>query len=223
MDRYRYFIFKQKSMVVLGLFQITCATICIISGLIDVTFRKESALSKSKIPIWAGVFMGIPGIMALFASQKKNPILVNALIIASSFSCFTTLIVIVYSSVTLEYGEKYEGYSDRTSTHPVVAFVLDTFVKGANITMLIASLCSALVVLVIVYESSRSLPCCSCYDSVTGLEWLQANEDQPQTAELVCISHGQGDRIFNSPGKVLDVDEEEDDKITKPPPYMRLT
>lgn len=49
------------------------------------------------------------------------------------------------------------------------AFVLDTFVKGANITMLIASLCSALVVLVIVYESSRSLPCCSCYDSVTGL------------------------------------------------------
>lgn len=60
MDRYRYFIFKQKSMVVLGLFQITCATICIISGLIDVTFRKESALSKSKIPIWAGVVSSIP-------------------------------------------------------------------------------------------------------------------------------------------------------------------
>ncbi|XP_066488775.1 uncharacterized protein [Tiliqua scincoides] len=223
MDRYRYFIFNQKSMVALGLFQIICATICIMSGLIDVNFRKESALSKSKIPIWSGVFMGIPGIMALFSSQKKNPILVNALIIASSFSCFNTLLVIVYASVTLEYGEKYEGYSDRISTHPAVAFVLDTFVKGANITMLIASLCSALVVLIIVYESSRSLPCCSCYDSITGLERLQVNEDQLQTAELVCISHGQVDRMFNSPGKLPDLNEEADDEVSKPPPYIRLT
>ncbi|KAJ6668747.1 hypothetical protein lerEdw1_012230 [Lerista edwardsae] len=222
MDRYRYFIFNQKSMVALGLLQITCATICIISGLIDGTLRKETVLSKSKIPIWAGVFMGIPGIMALFSSQKKNPILVNALIIASAFSCFTTLIVIVYASVTLEYGEKYEGFSDGASTHPAMAFVLDTFVKGANITMLIASLCSALVVLIIVYESSRSLPCCSCYDSVTGLEWLQANEDQLQTTELVCISHGQVDRIFNSPGKLPDLNEEADFEETKPPPYIRL-
>lgn len=55
MDRYRYFIFNQRSMLILGLFQIACATVCVISGLIDGVVRKESALSKSKIPIWAGV------------------------------------------------------------------------------------------------------------------------------------------------------------------------
>ncbi|XP_061440930.1 uncharacterized protein LOC133364435 isoform X2 [Rhineura floridana] len=203
MDRYRYFIFNQKSMVLLGLFQIACATICIISGLIDGAFRRESALSKSRIPIWAGM--------------------VNAMIIASVFSCFTTLIVIVYASITLEYGEKYEGFNDLPSNHPAFAFVLDKLVEGANITILIVSIFSAFIVLIIAYVSCRSLPCCSCYDSVTGLEWLQSNEDQLQTAELVCISPGQADRIFNSPEKLPDLKMEADDEMTKPPPYIRLT
>ncbi|XP_053112899.1 uncharacterized protein LOC128327734 isoform X1 [Hemicordylus capensis] len=222
MDRYRYFIFNQKSMVVLGLLQITCATICTVSGLMDGAFRRESALSKSRIPIWAGVIMGVPGVMALFSSQKKNPILVNALIIASVFSCFTTLIVIVYASLTLEYGEKYKSFSDVPFHHPVLVFVLDKFIEGTNITILIASIVSVFIVLVIAYVSCRSLPCCSCYDSETGLEQLQFNDDQLQTAELVCISDGQTDTIFNSPVRLADLNEETDDEITKPPPYIRL-
>ncbi|XP_053112901.1 uncharacterized protein LOC128327734 isoform X2 [Hemicordylus capensis] len=202
MDRYRYFIFNQKSMVVLGLLQITCATICTVSGLMDGAFRRESALSKSRIPIWAGV--------------------VNALIIASVFSCFTTLIVIVYASLTLEYGEKYKSFSDVPFHHPVLVFVLDKFIEGTNITILIASIVSVFIVLVIAYVSCRSLPCCSCYDSETGLEQLQFNDDQLQTAELVCISDGQTDTIFNSPVRLADLNEETDDEITKPPPYIRL-
>ncbi|KAK9398859.1 hypothetical protein NXF25_013828 [Crotalus adamanteus] len=108
-------------MLILGLFQIACATVCVISGLIDGVVRKESALSKSKIPIWAGVFMSIPGIMALNSSQRKNPILVNATIITSVFSCFTTSTVILYASMTLEYGEKYEEW---TSYHSAIVVVL---------------------------------------------------------------------------------------------------
>ncbi|KAH0615993.1 hypothetical protein JD844_026719 [Phrynosoma platyrhinos] len=222
MDRYRYFIFNQKSMVVLGLFQIACATVCIVSGIIDGANRRESALSKSRIPIWAGVFMSIPGIMALFSSQKKNPVLVYAMIIASVFSCFTTLIVIIYASITLEYGEKYKSLDGVPANHPVLLFVLDKFVEGANITLLIASIASAFIVLIIAYVSSRSLPCCSCYDSITGFEWLHSNEDQLQISELVCISSGQTDRIFNSPVKLPDVNVE-DDEMTKPPPYIRLS
>ncbi|XP_003221721.2 uncharacterized protein LOC100555997 isoform X1 [Anolis carolinensis] len=222
MDRYRYFIFNQKSMVVLGLLQIACAALCIVSGVIDGGHRRESALSKSKIPIWAGMFMSIPGIMALFSSQKKNPILVYAMMIASAFSCFTTLIVIIYASITLEYGEKYKGLDVVPSNHPA-AFVLDKLVEGANITLLIASIASALIVLIIAYVSSRSLPGCSCYDSVTGFEWLHSNEDQLQTSELAYISSGQTDRIFISPVKLSDVNvEEEDDEIAKPPPYIRF-
>ncbi|XP_053259308.1 uncharacterized protein LOC128421083 [Podarcis raffonei] len=224
MDRYRYFIFNQKSMVLLGLLQIACATVCIIGGLIDGAFRRDSALSKSRVPIWAGVFMAIPGIMALFSSMRKNPVLVNAMIIASVFSCFVTLLVIIYTSITLEYGEKYEEFDDVSSYHhPAVAFVLGKLVEGANITLLIASLFSAFIVLIIAYLSCRSLPCCSCYDSVTGLERLESNEDQLQIAELVCIPSGQVDTIFNSPVKLSDLDMEADDDMPKPPPYIRMT
>nr|XP_020638656.1 uncharacterized protein LOC110073617 isoform X1 [Pogona vitticeps] len=222
MDRYRYFIFNQKSMVVLGLLQIACSAVCLITGVIDGAHRRESALSKSRTPIWAGVFMSIPGIMALLSSQRKNPILVHAMIIASVFSCFTTLIVIVYASITLEYGEKYKGF-DGVTHHPTIVFVLDKLVEGANITLLVTSIFSGCIVLIIAYLSCRSLPCCACYDSVTGFEWLQSNEDQLQTSELVCISSGQMDSIFNSPVKLQDVNVEPDDEETKPPPYIRMT
>ncbi|XP_058048625.1 uncharacterized protein LOC131202938 isoform X2 [Ahaetulla prasina] len=178
MDRYRYFIFNQRSMLILGLLQIACATVCVISGLIDGVFRKESELSKTKIPIWAGVFMSIPGIMALNSSQRKNPILV---------------------------------------------LVLGKLVQGANITMMISSIFSIFIVLVIVYVSCRSLPCCSCYDSITGLEHLKNNEDQLQTTELVCLSRDQEDRIFNCPVKLPQPNTETEYEISDPPPYVRLT
>lgn len=43
---------------------------------------------------------------------------VNATIIASVFSCFTTLTVIIYASMTLEYGEKYEESKNVSYNHP---------------------------------------------------------------------------------------------------------
>ncbi|KAM4674745.1 uncharacterized protein AAGF69_003173 isoform 1-T1 [Amazona ochrocephala] len=75
MDRYRYFVFNQRSMVVLGLFQIAFSTVCIVSGLTDGVFRTESQLSISRAPVWAGMVMGVPGLLALFSSQRKNPVL----------------------------------------------------------------------------------------------------------------------------------------------------
>lgn len=55
MDRYRYFIFNQKNMVVLGLFQVALSTACVGSGFIDGLFRAESHLSKTRAPVWAGM------------------------------------------------------------------------------------------------------------------------------------------------------------------------
>lgn len=55
MDRYRYFVFNQRSMVVLGLFQIAFSMVCIVSGLIDGIFRTESQLSVTRAPVWAGM------------------------------------------------------------------------------------------------------------------------------------------------------------------------
>ncbi|XP_025961888.1 uncharacterized protein LOC112986702 isoform X2 [Dromaius novaehollandiae] len=201
MDRYRYFIFNQRNMVVLGLFQIAFSTVCVVSGFIDGVFRAESLLSKTRAPIWAGM--------------------VNALIIASIISCVTILIIIVYSSLTLNYGEEEE-----LSPMPVHAvhtkYVLNKVVKGANIAMLIASVCSAFVLLVIAYLGCRSLPHCLCYDSVTGMEWLQPSDDQAQAVEMVCAVQSPGDSIFNSPVQfpVQDLDTEEG--VSKPPPYIRM-
>ncbi|XP_034628622.1 uncharacterized protein LOC117878498 isoform X2 [Trachemys scripta elegans] len=202
MDRYRYFIFNQKSMVVLGFLQIACAAVCVISGLMDGTFRTESALSKSRAPVWAGM--------------------VNAMIVASIFSCFATIIVVVYASLTLSYGEEDEMFTHEPVHVIHTKFVLDKLVKGANIAMLIASTCSAFIVLVIAYMGCRSLPRCSCYDNVTGMEWLQPAEDPQQTVELVCTMQSHGNRIFNSPVQFPDQDLDAEEELSKPPPYIRL-
>ncbi|XP_075357180.1 uncharacterized protein LOC142409476 [Mycteria americana] len=221
MDRYRYFIFNQRNMVVLGLFQIAFSTVCVVSGFIDGIFRTESQLGKTRAPVWAGMVMGVPGVLALFSSQRKNPVLVNMLIVASIISCVAILIVIVYSSLTLNYGEEEELSS--TPVHVIhTKFVLNKVVKGANVAMLAASICSAFVVLVMAYLGCRSLPCCSCYDSVTGMEWLQPSEDQNQAVEMVCAVQSPGGRIFNFPDQfpAQDLDAEED--ASKPPPYIRM-
>ncbi|XP_009467060.1 PREDICTED: uncharacterized protein LOC104015979 [Nipponia nippon] len=205
-------------MVVLGLFQIAFSTVCVVSGFMDGVFRTESQLGKTRAPIWAGMVMGVPGVLAL---RSSKPLLVNVLIVASIISYVAILIVIVYSSLTLNYGEE-----EDLSSAPVhvihTKFVLNKVVKGANVAMLAASLCSAFVVLVMAYLGCRSLPRCSCYDSVTGMEWLQPSEDQNQAVEMVCAVQSPGDRIFNFPDRfpAQDLDAEED--ASKPPPYIRM-
>uniref|UniRef100_A0A803VRB4 Uncharacterized protein n=1 Tax=Ficedula albicollis TaxID=59894 RepID=A0A803VRB4_FICAL len=164
--------------------------------------------------------MGVPGVLALFSSQRKNPVLVNVLIAASIISCAAILIVIVYSSFTLSYGEEEELSS--APVHVIhTRFILSKVVKGANIAMLAASICSASLVLAMAYLGCRSLPRCSCYDSVTGMEWLQPSEDQSQAVEMVCAVQSPGGRIFTDRFPAQDVDAEED--TAKPPPYIRMT
>ncbi|XP_051475867.1 uncharacterized protein LOC127384879 isoform X1 [Apus apus] len=168
MDRYRYFVFNQRSMVMLGLFQIALSTVCVVSGFTDGIFRMESQLGKTRAPVWAGMVMGVPGVLALISSQRKNPVLVNVLIVASLLSCVAILIVIVYSSLTLNYGEEEELSS--APVHVIhTKFVLNKVVKGANLAMLAASISSVFVVLVMASLGCRSLPRCSCYNSVTGM------------------------------------------------------
>lgn len=55
MDRYRYFIFNQKSVVVLGILQVACAGLCVVCGFMDAVFRKSTTLSETRAPLWAGL------------------------------------------------------------------------------------------------------------------------------------------------------------------------
>ncbi|XP_041123447.1 uncharacterized protein LOC121325179 isoform X2 [Polyodon spathula] len=221
MDRYRYFIFNQRSVVVLGILQIACAGLCVVCGFIDAAFRKDTTLSNTRIPLWAGVIMGIPGVLALFSSQKKNPLLVTIMTAASLFSCFTTMIIIVYCSLTLSYGEEddelFHPYSHIRTQH--AKFVLTKLIQGANLTMLIACTFGILLALFIAFTGYRSIPYCACYDSVTGLESLDPDDDQNLQTELVCTRLGGDSRLFNAPVQLY---EQEEEISSKPPPYVRL-
>ncbi|KAE8630315.1 hypothetical protein XENTR_v10000779 [Xenopus tropicalis] len=148
---------------------------------------------------------------------------VNALIAASVFSCFTTLIVIVYASLTLGYGEDDD---DIFSSPPHVIharFILGKLVQGANIAMLIASVSSLCVALCIAYMGCRSLPQCMCYDDITGMDWLHPEDEQPQTVELVCTFRGGDERIFNSASQFTDCNTETEEEFSRPPPYVRFS
>lgn len=222
MDRYRYFMFAQGRVLVLGVLQVACAGMCVICGVMDAVFRKDTPLSTTRTPVWGGMIMAVPGVLALFASQKKNHILVSVLVLAACLSCAASIFVSGYSCLTLTYGEEdTEVFHQHDS--PKVTFVLHRMVKGANATILLTCVVSLLLSSAIAFLSCRSLPFCRCYDARTGLETLVPQCD-PGDTELVCTWRASDDdRLFNSPVQSSErsTTEEERSQSTLPP-YSRL-
>ncbi|XP_036406581.1 uncharacterized protein zgc:113425 [Megalops cyprinoides] len=223
MDRYRYFTFNQRSTVMLGLLQMACAGLCVVCGLIDAAFRRDTTLSSTRAPLWAGAIMAVPGVLALFSSQRKNPVLVNAMIVASVVSCITTAMAAIYACLTLSYGEDDdELFHPHHLSIPQAKFVLSRMVKGANATVLLACLSSLLVSGLLAFLGCRSLPLCACYDATTGLEMLVPQNDPGPQTEMVCTWQGGDDRLFNAPVQLSDRSTEQEDSPSKVPPYIRL-
>ncbi|XP_044060939.1 uncharacterized protein zgc:113425 isoform X3 [Siniperca chuatsi] len=213
MDRYRYFIFNQKSVLILGILQMACAGLCVVCGFMDAVFRKDTTLSTTRTPIMAS-----PGVVAQFASQRKNSMLVSVMVLAAGLSCVAAVFTSGYSCLTLTYGEDDEEVFHHHDS-PQVTFVLHRMVKGANATILLTCIISLVLSSLIAYVGCRSLPCCGCYDVRTGLETLVPQCD-PGDTEMVCTWQAGGDdRLFNSPAQST-VEEEGPSKL---PPYSRLT
>ncbi|XP_023184012.1 uncharacterized protein LOC111606869 isoform X1 [Xiphophorus maculatus] len=222
MDRYRYFIFNQRSVLILGILQIACAGLCVVCGLMDAAFRKNTPLSTSRTPVWGGLFMACPGVLALFASQRKNAVLVSCMVVAAGLSCAAAVVIFGYSSLTLTYGEEDEDVFHQHKSAKVT-FVLHRLVKGANATIILTCIISLVLSSLIGYVGFRSLPCCGCYDSRTGLETLVPQSD-PGDTELVCTWQAGGDdKLFNSPQTSAGVTKEEEEAPSNRPPYSRLT
>ncbi|KAM9470461.1 uncharacterized protein Hap1MRO34_012432 [Clarias gariepinus] len=221
MERYRYFILNQKLAVVWGVLQVACAALCVVCGFIDAAFRVDTTLSETRAPLWAGLIMALPGVLALFASHRKNPTLVTIMIASSVISHVATVIVFIYTGVTLSYGEQ-----DDELFHPdhiaEVKFVLSRVVKGANSTMVFAGVGSFIFSSLIAYTGCRSLPLCGCYDSVTGMETLVPQDDPSASGELVCSWHGGDERVFNSPVSFMERCPEHEEELSALPPYSRL-
>ncbi|XP_066506105.1 uncharacterized protein zgc:113425 [Hoplias malabaricus] len=222
MERYRYFIFNQNVTVVWGILQVACAALCVVCGFMDSVFRTSTTLSATRAPLWAGLIMAVPGVLALFASQKKNPILVNVMIVSSVMSYMATVIVLIYAGVTLSYGE-----DDDELFHPhhidEVKFVLSRMVKAANSTMILASVGSLLFSSLIMFTGCRSLPLCGCYDSVTGMETLVPQNDPSASTEMVCSWYEGEERVFNTPMSFTEQSlEHEEDELSGRPHYSRL-
>lgn len=221
MDRHRYLVFNQRTVLVLAVLQVACASLCVVCGFMDAAFRKETPLSRSRTPLWGGLVMSLPGVLGLFASQRKHSMLVSATVLSASLSCVAAVIISGYSCLTLTYGEEDEDVFHHHHSAEVT-FVLHRMVKGANATILLSCTISLILSSIIAYLGCRSIPFCGCYDSRTGLETLVPQWD-PGDTEMVCTwqTGGGDDRIFNSPIQSMDPTEEE--TPSKPPSYSRLT
>ncbi|XP_078117107.1 uncharacterized protein LOC144524606 isoform X3 [Sander vitreus] len=203
MDRHRYFIFNQRSVLVLGILQVACAALCVVCGFMDAVFRKETPLSSSRTPLWGA--------------------LVSVMVLAAGLSCVAAGLISVYSCLTLSYGEEDTDVFHHHHS-PQVTFVLHRMVKGANATILLTCTISLALSSLIAYVGCRSLPGCGCYDARTGLETLVPQCD-PGDTEMVCTWQAAGDdRLFNSPAPSSDRGTtEEDNSPSKLPSYSRLT
>ncbi|XP_033949021.1 uncharacterized protein [Pseudochaenichthys georgianus] len=223
MDRFRYFIFNQKSVLVLGILQIACAGLCVVCGFMDAISRKYTPLSGTRAPVWGGLILGSPGVLALFASQKKNSVLVSVMVAAAGLSCVAAAFISGYACLTLTYGEEDKEVFHHHDS-PKVTFVLHRMVKGANATILLTCTISMALSALIAYVGCRSLPGCRCYDARTGLETLVPQCD-PGDTEMACRwQAGADDRLFNSPAPLPDRGPAEDEEgPSKVPPYSRLT
>ncbi|XP_022074035.1 uncharacterized protein zgc:113425 isoform X2 [Acanthochromis polyacanthus] len=222
MDRYRYFIFNQRSVLVLGVLQVACAGLCVVCGIMDAVFRKNTPLSSTRTPVWGGLVMACPGVLALFASQWKHSVLVSVMVVAAGLSWVSVLFILGYSCLTLTYGEEDEEVFHHHSSLEVT-FVLHRMVKGANATILLSCSISLVLSALIAFMGCRSLPRCGCYDARTGLETLVPQCD-PGDTEMVCTWQGGDDRLFNSPAPSSSRSTtEEKEGPSRPASYSRLT
>ncbi|XP_072289046.1 uncharacterized protein [Eucyclogobius newberryi] len=223
MDRYRYLMLPQGRVLVLGVLQIASAGLCVICGVMDMVFRKDTLLSTTRTPVWGGLIMAIPGVLSLFASQRKNHILVSALVVSTGLSCAASVFVLGYSCLTLTYGEDAQVFHHHHS--PQVTFVLHRMVKGANATIFLCCVLGLLLSSAIIFVSCRSLPFCGCYDATTGLESLVPQCD-PGNTELVWTWRADDDRLFNSPAQSSEPNRVKEERSQAPPTlasYRRLT
>uniref|UniRef100_A0A3B3H5U6 Zgc:113425 n=1 Tax=Oryzias latipes TaxID=8090 RepID=A0A3B3H5U6_ORYLA len=146
MDRYRYFIFNQKGVLILGILQIACAGLCVVCGCMDAAFRKSTPLSRSRTPLWGGLIMASPGVLALFASQRKNSVLVSAMLVAAGLSCVASVVISGYCGLTLTYGEEDEDVFHHLNTaeavnQPVCIVAALSEAKLHNLTYKTAARC----------------------------------------------------------------------------------
>ncbi|KAJ0002733.1 hypothetical protein NQD34_007882 [Periophthalmus magnuspinnatus] len=214
MDRYRYLMLAQGRMLVVGVLQIACAGVCVICGVMDAVFRKDTPLSTTRTPIWGGmVTVACTGLSVCIRSNRSF----DALVLLSGLSCVASVFVSGYSCLTLTYGEE-----DTQVFHyhhsPQVRFVLHRMVKGANASILLCCVLGLLLSSAIAFVSCRSLPFCACYDYTTGLESL-VPQCEPGDTELVCTWRAPDDeRLFNSPGQSSEQRraEEEQSRSTLP-------
>ncbi|XP_069781464.1 uncharacterized protein [Narcine bancroftii] len=212
-------------MIPLGILQIACSTVCVICGFMDGFFRKDSVLRRTRIPIWTGMVLAFPGVLALFSSQKKNPILVSAMVGSAVLSWITSTILIIYAALTLSFGENDdEVFQHEPSDVIHMEYILSKFVQGANMTILIASALGILMATIIAYLGCRSLPICGCYDSTTGMQALMTEDHQPQMIELVSSwQGGNAERILNDPMQYDGNEDIEEAELTsKIAPYVQL-
>ncbi|XP_041846260.1 uncharacterized protein zgc:113425 isoform X2 [Melanotaenia boesemani] len=221
MDRYGYVIYYRRNLLVLGVLQVACSGLCVVCGVIDAGFRKDTPLSSTRTPLWGGLVLACPGVLALFASQRKNSVLMRLMVVAAGLSCAAAVVIASYSSLTLTYGEEDQHIVQHQSSQ--VMFVIHWMVKGVNAAILLSCTVSLAVSSLIALMGCRSLLCCGFHDARIGLETLLPHSD-PGDIEMVCsLQGGDGELFLSLAPSVIGSTTEEEEDPSRLPPYARLS
>ncbi|XP_068596228.1 uncharacterized protein zgc:113425 [Brachionichthys hirsutus] len=122
MDRYRH----RRTLLASGILQFACAGVCVVCGFMDAAFRKDTALSSTRTPLWGALVMASPGVLALMASHRRNSTLVSLMVGVAGLSCAAAVLTSGYSCVTLTYGEDNEEVFHHHNSPRVACGLLST-------------------------------------------------------------------------------------------------
>uniref|UniRef100_UPI00359000FF uncharacterized protein n=1 Tax=Myxine glutinosa TaxID=7769 RepID=UPI00359000FF len=212
----------------LAILQMVTAVSCFVLGFMDMAFRRETAMVRTRAPMLAGVVMAVPSVLGLTAAQYQKPALVLAWQVTSIIAGFISLPVVVYSTLTLVYSQSELQYLQNAHIFENHQYdVHDMFVHAANIGLLLFAIINIPINVAAAWISGRSQPTCSCTEVNSDLAPL-VEDEYIQNTELQEISLTDPTSQFDVPIRLevmtdKDMVPEGELREARPLPYNRLS
>uniref|UniRef100_A0A8C4QN54 Uncharacterized protein n=1 Tax=Eptatretus burgeri TaxID=7764 RepID=A0A8C4QN54_EPTBU len=172
----------------LAILQMITAVSCFVLGFMDMAFRRETAMVRTRAPMLAGVVMAVPSVVGVAAAQYQKPALILAWQVTSIIAGFISLPVVVYSTLTLVYSQSEIQYLQNVHIFKNHEYdIHDMFVHAANTGLLLFAMINIPINVAAAWISGRTQPTCSCAEVNSDLAPL-IEDEYVQNTELQEIS-----------------------------------